>query len=125
MVRSILIVGLGGFLGSIVRYLAALLFSHLNITYFPFATLSVNIVGCLLIGILFGLGERGQLLSPEMRIFLTTGFCGGLTTFSTFSYENIQLLQDGQFFYFGMNLVFSIVLGLAATYLGIQIVRLI
>lgn len=123
MDRSILIVGLGGFLGSIARYLVAVLFSSQVFSAFPFATFIVNVTGCLFIGIFFALSDRGNILSPEWRIFLTTGFCGGFTTFSTFSYESIKLLQDGEFLYLTLNVVLSILVGFAATYLGMLLVR--
>jgi CrcB protein len=123
MDRNILLVGLGGLIGSIARYLVAVLFAGQFISSFPFATFAVNIVGCFLIGILFALSDRGHLLSPEWRIFLTTGFCGGFTTFSTFSYESMKLIQDGEFLYLGFNTVGSVIVGLGATYLGILLVR--
>lgn len=118
MDRGILLVGFGGFVGSILRYLAAIVFSSQSISGFPLATFAVNVIGCFLIGVIFALSEKGNVLSPEWRIFLTTGFCGGFTTFSSFSYESIKLLQDGQFLYLSLNVILSVVLGFAATYLG-------
>ena len=123
MDRSILLVGLGGLIGSVARYAVALLFAGQFATEFPFATLAVNIAGCFLIGVIFALGDRGNILSPEWRIFLTTGFCGGFTTFSTFSYESLRLLEDGEYLYLGANVLISVAAGLAATYLGILLVR--
>ena len=123
MDRSIFLVGLGGLLGSVARYAVAIAFAGQFATGFPFATLAVNIAGCFLIGVIFALGDRGNILSPEWRIFLTTGFCGGFTTFSTFSYESLRLLEDGEYLYLGANVVVSVVVGLAATYLGILLVR--
>jgi CrcB protein len=123
MDRSILLVGLGGLIGSVARYAVALAFAGQLATAFPFATLAVNIAGCFLIGVIFALGDRGNILSPEWRIFLTTGFCGGFTTFSTFSYESLRLLEDGEYLYLGANVLISVAAGLAATYLGILLVR--
>jgi CrcB protein len=123
MDRSILFVGIGGFLGSVARYLVSIAVAANFNSSFPLATLIVNVAGCLLIGILYGLTDRGQLMSPEMRIFLTTGFCGGFTTFSTFSYESIALAQGGEFLYLAINVALSVVLGFAATYAGIVLVR--
>src|SRR5437867_4307962 len=123
MDRSILLVGIGGFVGSIARYLVAVFFAGQLSSAFPFATFAVNVVGCFLIGILFALSDRGNILTPEWRIFLTTGFCGGLTTFSTFSSESIRLLQDGEFLYLAFNVLFSVVAGIAATYLGILLIK--
>ena len=123
MDRSILLVGIGGFVGSIARYLVAILFSSQISSVFPFATLTVNVLGCFLIGILFAMSDRGNLLSPEWRILLTTGFCGGFTTFSTFSYESLRLMQDGEYLYLAAYVFISVFVGLTATYLGIALVR--
>lgn len=123
MDRSILLVGVGGFVGSVARYLVAILFSSQISSVFPFATLTVNILGCFLIGILFALSDRGNVLSPEWRILLATGFCGGFTTFSTFSYESLRLMQDGEYLYLAAYVFISVFVGLTATYLGIALVR--
>jgi fluoride exporter len=123
MDRSILLVGIGGFVGSVARYLVAIVFAGQVASLFPFATLTVNVVGCFLIGILFALSDRGNILSPEWRILLTTGFCGGFTTFSTFSYESLRLMQDGEYLYLLAYVLLSVVVGLAATYFGIALIR--
>ena len=123
MDRNILLVGLGGLIGSVARYLVAVLFAGQFTSSLPFATFTVNIAGCFVIGILFALSDRGNILSPEWRVFLTTGFCGGFTTFSTFSYESIRLMQDGEFLYLGLYAALSVILGFAATYLGIVLGR--
>jgi CrcB protein len=123
MDRSIFLVGIGGFVGSVLRYLVSLTFAAWSTSPFPYATFTVNVVGCFLIGVIFALSERGNVLSPEGRIFLTAGFCGGFTTFSTFSYETLRLLQDGELLYLFANVGLSVVLGLAATYGGILLVR--
>lgn len=123
MDRNLLLVGLGGFIGSVLRYLASLAFVQHTSSSFPFATLTVNVLGCFLIGLIVALGERWTFLTPEWRIFLTTGLCGGFTTFSTFSYESFGLLQDGQFLFLSVNIALSLILGLGATYLAILLVR--
>lgn len=123
MDRSILLVGIGGFVGSVARHLVAVLFAGQISSVFPFATLTVNVVGCFVIGILFGLSDRGNLLSPEWRMLLTTGFCGGFTTFSTFSYESLRLMQDGEYLYLAAYVLISVVVGLAATFVGITLIR--
>lgn len=123
MDRSILLVAIGGLIGSVLRYLAAIAFSTQTTSSFPFATLAVNVIGCFAIGVIFALSEKGNILTPEWRIFLTTGFCGGFTTFSSFSYESIKLLQDGQFLSLSANVILSVLLGLAATYLGMILVK--
>lgn len=123
MDRNLILVGVGGFLGSVFRYLVTILLARQFTTSFPLGTLTVNIVGCFLIGVLFALSEKGNLLTPEWRIFLTTGFCGGFTTFSTFSYESIKLLQDGEILYLSLNVIVSVVIGFASTYLGMLFIR--
>jgi CrcB protein len=123
MDRSILLVGIGGFFGSVARYLVAIFFASQTSSVFPFATLAVNVGGCFLIGVLFALSERTAVLTPEWRIFLTTGFCGGFTTFSTFSYESLRLMQDGEFLYLAAYVLTSVILGLGATYLGVLLIR--
>ena len=123
MDRSFLLVGIGGFIGSLARYIVAVAMSGIISSTFPWATLIVNVAGCFLIGVIFAVSDRGGLLSPEWRIFLTTGFCGGFTTFSTFSYESLRLLQDGEYFYVAVYVLASVVVGLSATLLGIYLIR--
>jgi CrcB protein len=118
MIKIILIAGTGGFIGTVARFLASRYLQNLFLSAFPFGTFIVNITGCLLIGILFGISEKGNLLAPEWRMFLTVGFCGGFTTFSTFAGENIALLREGDFLYFALYTGLSVFLGLMATYLG-------
>nr|WP_243900364.1 CrcB family protein [Hymenobacter defluvii] len=88
-------------------------------------TLLVNVLGCLLIGLFYAAAERGTIGSPELRLLLTTGFCGGFTTFSTFSYETIALLTDGEYFFGALYVAGSMLLGLAATFAGVALVRLL
>ena len=123
MARNLILVGVGGFLGSVSRYLVTVLLARQFTSSFPLGTLTVNVVGCFPIGILFALSEKGNLLTPEWRIFLTTGFCGGFTTFSTFSYESIRLLQDGEILYLSLNVALSVIVGFAATYLGMFFIK--
>ena len=118
MIRIILLVGSGGFLGTVARYLANEGMKKITSANFPFGTLVVNILGCLIIGIIYGFIEKGKLLEPELRLFLTTGICGGFTTFSAFSVENILMLRNGEFLSVFAYLALSIFLGFAATYLG-------
>jgi CrcB protein len=125
MDRTLILVGIGGLAGSVLRYLVALFFARQAATAFPWATLAVNLAGCFLIGIFFALSEKGSLLSPEWRILLTTGFCGGFTTFSTFTYESIRLLQDGEILFVSLYIGGSVVAGLLLTYLGILLIRAI
>ncbi len=118
MIRLIFIAGFGGFLGTISRFLASRYFQNLFLTSFPLGTFIVNITGCFLIGIFLGMSQKGNLLSPEWRMFLTVGFCGGFTTFSTFASENLALLKDGNFVYFALYTGLSVFIGLMATYVG-------
>ncbi|GAC1447983.1 MAG: fluoride efflux transporter CrcB [Chitinophagaceae bacterium] len=125
MTRSLLLVGIGSFIGGISRYLTQQFVQKYYPSSIPFGTLSVNIVGCFIIGVIYALSAKGNILSPEIRLFLATGICGGYTTFSSFAYENISLLQDGEFFYTLMYVLLSVVLGLLAVYLGILLIKLI
>jgi CrcB protein len=123
MGKMILLVGAGGFAGSIARFLS----QHLVLKYypssFPWGTLLVNITGCFLIGLIYALAEKGTLISPEVRLLLATGFCGGFTTFSSFAYENIALMRDGEWLYAFLYIVASVVVGLLAAYLGLFIIK--
>jgi len=121
--RIFLLIGVGGFIGSVARYYSQQVVSKYFPSPMPYGTLSVNVLGCLIIGVVYGLFERGNILSPEWRIFLATGICGGFTTFSTFSYENLQLLRDGEFVYASAYILLSVVLGLLATYGGFLITK--
>ena len=123
MLKSILLVGAGGFAGSVLRYLISE-FSALKWgAAFPYGTFIVNIAGCLIIGLIYGLGVK-QIASTEMRLLLATGFCGGFTTFSSFSFEFLVLLREGHttlaFLYAGG----SMAVGLTAVWLGVLITKM-
>jgi CrcB protein len=122
MNRSVILVGIGGLLGSIARYLVASFITSTISSAFPYGTFVVNITGCLIIGIIFGLSERFDWL-PEWRLFLATGFCGGFTTLSSVAYENIVLLQDKDYLTFASYSILSFVLGLTATFIGLSLTR--
>lgn len=115
--RLILIVGAGGFIGSVCRYLLSIFVQQKAASEFPFGTLSVNIIGCLLIGIMFGVAQRMQ-MSGEWRLLLITGVLGGFTTFSAFSIETINLFKGGNLSYVFIYILSSVIVGLAATLAG-------
>lgn len=119
----ILLVGAGGAVGSVARFLSQQMIARYYPSSFPWGTLIVNIVGCFIIGIVYAFGEKGNLLSPEMRLLLATGFCGGFTTFSTFAYENISLMREGELLYTFLYIAASIIIGFLAAYIGIFVVK--
>ena len=121
--KAILIIWLGGGIGSVLRYLAQLGISKLVTVTFPAGTFLVNITGCFVIGLLYGLSGRYAALTSEWRLFLITGLCGGYTTFSSFSYESISLFRQGNYTYFILYTVLSVVIGLFSTIGGMNIVK--
>lgn len=119
--KNYLIVGIGSALGGMTRYfLSNFVYKFLE-PIFPYGTLVVNVVGSFLIGIFLFYLDANELISSEVRIFLTIGFCGGLTTFSTFTYETFKLIQNSEFLFSGLN----ILLNLFLTLLGILIAFII
>ncbi|GJL53394.1 MAG: putative fluoride ion transporter CrcB [Nitrospirales bacterium] len=121
----IVLVGLGGMIGSVTRFLLASLIQRLSpILGFPFGTLIVNIVGCFLIGLLNGLADTRQLLGPELRLFLFVGVLGGFTTYSTFGYETFSLLRDAEFPRAILSVGVHVVIGLGAVWAGDAVGRL-
>jgi fluoride exporter len=125
MYRILFYVGAGSFVGGIARYLSQQFVQKHFPSSIPLSTLSVNILGSFLIGIVYALAEKSKIISPEMRILLATGFCGGFTTFSAFTYENIRLLEDGEFYYTAFYVLISIALGFLAVWFGILFIKLI
>lgn len=119
MLKEILMVGAGSFAGGALRYAVS---KFLN-AGFPWGTMLVNVAGCLLIGVFYALIERGNIASPEVRLLLTVGFCGGFTTFSAFINENFMMLKGGEILPFILYTGGSIMLGLAATWFGYWILK--
>lgn len=119
--KTILLIGSGGFLGSIARYGLQHLMHRVIPSTFPFGTLLVNIIGCFAIGLIYGALGKSSWLTEDWKLFLAIGICGGFTTFSSFSHENIKLLQDGQAFQALLYIAASVIIGLTMTYIGILI----
>jgi fluoride exporter len=122
-VKLLLYIFLGGGIGSVFRHLLGLWIDRQLTTAFPTGTFVVNITGCFLIGLLYGIAIRYSWLNVEWRLFLITGICGGYTTFSSFSYQALGLIREGNYGYFLLYAVGSVVLGLLATMLGTAIMR--
>lgn len=117
--KTVFLIGSGGFLGSVARYGLHQLVSRLLPGSFPFGTLLVNLAGCFAIGLVYGQAAKNGWLGEEWRLFLAVGLCGGFTTFSSFSYENIRLLQEGNTMQALLYILLSLMLGLALTFAGI------
>lgn len=122
--RILLLIGTGSFIGGVLRYSLSQFIQTKFLSAFPFGTLVVNIVGCFTIGIVFALSERTN-ISPEMRLFLATGICGGFTTFSAFSNETFNLMRDGQLLYASAYITSSVLFGVLATFSGYALLKLI
>jgi CrcB protein len=120
--QQFFIVGIGSFLGGGLRYLISVFFNQKINPDFPYATLAVNLLGCLLIGVFYSLFEK-SLINNDWKLFLTTGLCGGFTTFSAFSMESLQLFKQGNLFAMLMYIIISIVFGIALTYAGYLIAK--
>ena len=124
--KQLLLVGAGGFVGSILRFAIGGWAQRLSPSGgFPIGTLTVNLIGCLLIGILGGLADHRQVFEPGQRLLLMVGVLGGFTTYSTFAYESLQLGQDGELLKVFANIVLHVVLGLFAAYAGYVAARMI
>lgn len=121
--KSLLLVFLGGGLGSSLRYVIGNYLNNSN-TGIPYGTFAANILGSLLIGIILGLAAKHEALSQNTILFLATGFCGGFTTFSTFAYENHIFLKSGDFTSFALYTIGSFIIGFAAVFFGIWVVKL-
>ncbi len=118
ILKDFFVVGLGSFLGGGSRFLVSKVLGGLWASSFPLATFIVNLLGCLLIGFFLSLPSTLSWLSPQTRLFLTTGFCGGLTTFSTFMNENLSLASDQDYLCMFLYLVGSFAIGLIFVWAG-------
>lgn len=113
--KDLLMVGIGGFMGSVLRYKVGVLIATKNTSAFPWGTFTVNLVGAFLIGLLISSALKSQ---QTTTLLLVTGFCGGFTTFSTFALENLKLLQSGQWLIFLSYALFSLIGGIVLCYGG-------
>ncbi|HOJ17881.1 MAG TPA: fluoride efflux transporter CrcB [Ignavibacteriaceae bacterium] len=123
--KNYLLVFLGSALGGVSRYFISNLVFLFLPPSFPFGTLAVNIIGSLLLGFTIFLFELGPLSNTGIRIFLTVGFCGGLTTFSTFSLETVNLLRNSEYLFASLNILANVLLSIIALIAAYYIVKLI
>ena len=118
MIKDIILVGIGSGIGGICRYIISLAMNH-GVNGFPWGTFTVNVTGCLMIGILWGATSRIQSISPALLLFLMVGFCGGFTT----SKESLSLLQANHYLLFSLYTIGSVILGIIAVALGYMAVK--
>lgn len=124
--KEVLIVSIGSFFGGGMRYWISKLVQSCTVIAFPFGTMAVNVAGCLIIGFLSGLNWReGGWMSPSAKLLLTTGFCGGFTTFSTFMNEGAGLMKEENYLYMMLYLFGSLALGLIAVLAGHYLAKMI
>lgn len=123
MIKSVVYVGLGGAIGSILRYLTYLLTAKFYSNAFPLATLIINILGCFIIGLLIGAFEHSIQPNQHLKLLLLTGFCGGYTTFSAFTAENMILLQSSNYMSAFFYIAASVIVSLLAIWLGLSLTK--
>lgn len=123
--KNFFLVGIGGFIGSVARYYVSKLNLQFDFFSIPVGTLSVNVLGSFIIGILTGISAKSELLSAEWRLFMMVGLCGGFTTFSSFTNENLMLMHNGQLLTVLIYTCVSVVFGFIAVYLGYTITNLL
>ena len=123
MIKAMLIAGLGGFVGTCLRYLTGRLCHLWEVGGFPLGTFVVNVVGSFIIGALLGLAERNNFITPTMNVLLVTGFCGGFTTFSSFADDIFLMLQQRHWAMFALYTGFSLVLGVIMVWMGRSVVK--
>jgi CrcB protein len=121
--KALIFVAIGGAAGSVFRYLMQLYIGRYITLTFPIGTLVVNLSGCFIIGLFYGMADSFSWLTMEWRLFLITGICGGYTTFSSFSYESISLLRQANYLYFFLYVGLSVLVGLLATFGGYSIFK--
>lgn len=121
MIKQLLLVGIGGGIGSMLRFLVSVITNRFVQGAFPWPTLLVNLTGCFLIGILVGIFAQPPYTDNNMRFLLITGFCGGYTTFSTFANENLLLIENQQALLAVGYTLLSVVLGIALVWVGMWV----
>ena len=120
--KLILMIGIGGFIGTIFRYIISIGIQNKFLSVYPFGTFTVNIIGCFLIGIVYALSDRGN-IPVEWRLFIATGILGGFTTFSSFSSETVSLLRDSQYSFAFLYVFGTVFIGILATFAGIFLIK--
>jgi fluoride exporter len=125
MIKNLLLVAFGGGVGSIARYLCQKWLGENHPHPFPWGTFVVNLVGCFLLGIIYAASEKTTFVGPHVRLLLITGFCGGFTTFSTFAFENMNLLRGNDTIYFLIYAIGSVLLGIVAVFAGVGLMKLL
>ena len=123
ILRAILLVGIGSAGGGILRFLIGKWIHNLISTSFPLGTMIVNIAGCFIIGLVYGIFSRETSADASMQLLLATGFCGGFTTFSSFMHENMVMLENGNLLQLAAYTILSIILGITALYLAVYLLR--
>lgn len=125
MFKTLILIGTGSFLGGVSRFVATRYLQEVFVSSFPYGTFFVNIFGCFLIGLILGISDKYEFMGADTRLFLTVGFCGGFTTFSSFASEKLELLRNGEIVQFALYAGLSVVLGIIAVYLGNLVVKVI
>jgi len=120
--KIILLIGAGGFLGSVSRYILSQFVQNKILSAFPYGTMAVNLIGSFLIGVVFALVEKGN-ISPEYRLFIATGILGGFTTFSAFSLDTLTLIQEGVYLETILYILITLIGGIALAFFGNLIIK--
>jgi CrcB protein len=120
---NLLLIAIGGAIGSVGRHVLASLVLRLTDSVFPFGIFAVNVLGCAIFGVIVGAAERRVPLSLDARAFLLTGVLGGFTTFSTYAFNSVSLMRDGQWSFALVNMIGQVVVGVAALWAGIMLAR--
>lgn len=121
--KAVFIIAAGSGAGGVARYGLQMLIYWLYPSRIPFGTFAVNLIGCFLIGLFFSMAERSGTINQEVRLLLITGFCGGFTTFSTFSVDSLALLRTGEVIHFILYTAGSVIAGISMTYLGMHLIK--